>query len=204
MAINRKLTKFKTNTTYISNPDGTSIGIISGLWSSTACNHFKHKLITNVFCMQTSLFKDSLLKTHIFYEFYSHFYSRIIIFKIFKIMTEKCTRCTIQLCTTLFGRELPTLCHYWRPSVPIVNSQHIFDHPDKLMTWWSFLYCCWSKTLEQSASTSATAESKPWTILTALKMHLFVDAWLRRLVTFKRFSSAWYKYPYSLLTYLLT
>jgi len=37
------------------------------------------------------------------------------------------------------------------------DCQHMLDQPDKIMFWRSFLCCCRSETLEQSASMSATA-----------------------------------------------
>jgi len=70
--------------------------------------------------------------------------------------------------TTLCGRGLPTRRHYWPPSSAIVGSQHMLDHPDKLMSWAivPLLPLVQSKTLEQSVSSFATAGSKLWAIST--------------------------------------
>jgi len=48
-----------------------------------------------------------------------------------------------------------------REATAIVGNQHRLVRPDKLMSWRSFLCCCRSETLAQSAYKSATATSKP-------------------------------------------
>jgi len=69
----------------------------------------------------------------------------------------------------LFSRGLPTRCHYWPPPAAVVDSQHMLNRPDRLMSWRSFRCCRRSETLEQSANTCATTRSKPWTISSGTK-----------------------------------